>query len=1073
METGVNMRGTRETIEFLPRTRWTASKGSPVAPQSLRQCSEPNSSLTTRRRGHHASAHLSRGYRAVFIILLLLGSFSQIPGQVTVSTLGGGRLSPSGPDFGFVDGDSLQASQFNEPHGLALDIAGNLYVADRKNGAVRKLDIAGNRASTLISGLNQPVAVAVTQTNEVLVLTNGDGLIRRIDRFNNVTTIPVQLTSPTAMTLDTSGNIYVTESSGNIVRLDRRAEAFSNISAELSSPQGIAILENGMIAVSDSGENRILFIDPDSGRTMTQVGSGIAGFRDGSFSNSQFEQPHQLVKAPNGSLLVVDSGNHRVRIVGLDGTVTTLYGIDPNRWEGQECITCNPIILPGWFDGSAEFAEARKPTGIAVNADGTVFTSETYYHLVREVTSTDLAEGFGSGAGNHVVLPPAIEPSSGYYPLGQDITVSNLNTNALFRNGVYYTTDGTEPSTNSLQVAVNEGTGIIRWRETTRDLTSLRLAAFVGSSFSEVVSGNTSLVNEIGVTRDIAAGPGSTLVIPLTVNLRDTDMLKSLQFLVEVSPATAQTPMISDQFRALSTSEQDFVPIVTSNESEGVSRFNTIKYTDNLAQGIVITYIGTNANFSVRNFGVVGLLAVPIPPEAKLGDRYHFRLLNPSGTSDGAEASIPMRAMIDREIRIAEVSYRVGDSSPATWYNSDEIVFDIGSDQRTPIFGHYGFGDRRLENSDVNNAFSASLGVRVPFPFTDLYDALDAFPEDTESSVGGDGLIRFLDWQIILLRSLQLDFGKWRRSWAGVRLPNRDLTVSANTPSETLTSSSIGPEWIRDAVLASESIGNVSPGVVTDIPVYVTVNDGLQISGLAFRASLEPDGSAPDLSQPLKFVAAPGRPEPVQSLGLSPNVLLCGWPLVPNHAFNPPLVGKTLLGYIRFILPVTARFGQSFTLRFANADGSPDLSTQYDFETRSATVSVQTPAPQNPEIISDEWKTHFFGAQTGVTIREHDDPDLDGDSNLAEYLAGTDPTNEDSRFRLDVKQLSPDENGIELHWQTTSGRVYRLESKSSLLSKEWRVVQEALNGDGSIKRFQRLSDSKKQSFYRLSIQLPQ
>ena len=982
---------------------------------------------------------------------------------------------PTGPDFGFVDGNSLQSSQFNEPHGLALDIAGNLYIADRNNGAVRKLDIAGNRASTLMTGLNQPVAVAVTKANELLVLTQGDGLIRRIDRFNNVITSPVQLTSPTAMALDSSENIYVTEADGDIVRLDPSAEELVHISAGINSPRGIAVLENGMIAVSESGENRILFIDPQNGRTMTQVGSGTAGFRDGSFASSRFQQPHQLAKAPNGSLLVVDSGNERVRIVGLDGAVTTLYGIDPNRWEGPECITCNPIILPGWFDGAVEFAEARKPAGIAVNADGTVFTSETFYHLVREVTGTDLAEGFGSGGGmtNHVVLPPVITPSSGYYPLGQDITVINPNTNAFFRNGVYYTTDGTPPSTNSLRVAVNEGVGTIRWRETTRDLTSLRLTAFVGSTVSEVVSGNTSPVNEIGVTRDIAAGPGSTLVIPITVNLRPTDPLKSLQFGVEVSPATAQTPMIPDQFRALSTSEKDFVPIVTSNESEGVSSFNTIRYTDDLARGLVVTFIGTNANFSVENFGVVALLAVPIPAEAKLGDRYFFRLFNPSGTSDGAEASIAMQEMSDREIRVAEVSYVVGDSSPATWYNSDEIVFDVAAGHRTTVFGHYGFGDRVLENSDVNNAFSASLGVRVPFPFTDLYDALDAFPEDTESRVGGDGLIRFLDWQVVLLRSLQLDFGEWRRSWAGIRMPGRDLGVAANTPSEALVSSSVGPEWIRDAVLTSKSIGNVSPGVVTEIPVYVSVNNGLQISGLAFRATLEPDGDAPDLREPLQFVAASGHPQPVQSLGLSPNVLLCGWPLVPNHAFDPPLEGKTLLGHIRFILPAAAQFGQSYTLRFANADGSPDLSTQYDFETRPVMILVLTPAPQNPEIISDEWKAHFFGDETEDDVRENDDPDLDGYSNLAEYLAGTDPTNAHSRFRLDVAGLSPDENGIELRWQTTSGRVYRLESKSSLRSHDWKVIGDTVHGDGSVKRFRRLTAGEKQSFYRLSIHLLQ
>src|ERR1019366_6097008 len=110
------------------------------------------------------------------------------------------------------------------------------------------------------------------------------------------------------------------------------------------------------------------------------------------------------------------------------------------------------MILPGWLDGSAEFAEAREPVGVAVGNDGTIYTTEVFYHLVREVTGAAFNGGGDGGSTNIVVLPPAISPNSGYYPMGQIITVANPNSSSLLPSVVYYTTDGTEPTTNSFRV---------------------------------------------------------------------------------------------------------------------------------------------------------------------------------------------------------------------------------------------------------------------------------------------------------------------------------------------------------------------------------------------------------------------------------------------------------------------------------------------------------------------------------------------------------------------------------------------------------------------------------------------
>src|SRR5206468_1611716 len=105
------------------------------------------------------SARSLLDWRAV-AVSLLFGSIAGGLADITVHTLGGGRLSLDGPDYGFVDGNTMQVSQFHTPFGVTVDGQGVIFVADRDNGAIRKLDVPKNRSSTIVSGLNQPVAVA-------------------------------------------------------------------------------------------------------------------------------------------------------------------------------------------------------------------------------------------------------------------------------------------------------------------------------------------------------------------------------------------------------------------------------------------------------------------------------------------------------------------------------------------------------------------------------------------------------------------------------------------------------------------------------------------------------------------------------------------------------------------------------------------------------------------------------------------------------------------------------------------------------------------------------------------------
>ena len=101
-------------------------------------------------------------------------------------------------------------------------------------------------------------------------------------------------------------------------------------------------------------------------------------------------------------------------------------------------------------------------------------------------------------------------------------------------------------------------------------------------------------------------------------------------------------------------------------------------------------------------------------------------------------------------------------------------------------------------------------------------------------------------------------------------------------------------------------------------------------------------------------------------------------------------------------LPRTPVAGRVYTLRFSNADGSPDLQTQYDFETKPGHSGCWVRRARLSDIASDEWKLHFFGSLTAESAQPEADPDHDGVPNWAEYLAGTDPTDAQSHLHLQV-----------------------------------------------------------------------
>jgi sugar lactone lactonase YvrE len=213
---------------------------------------------------------------------------------------------------GNVDGTG-NAARFNHPIGLAIDSAGNLYVADTFTDTVRKITPAG--AVSTLAGSN-----AVTGS------TDGSGSAAR---FNN----------PSGVTADASGIVYVTDTGNNTIRkitADGTVTTLAGLpgvsgstdgtgsAAFFSQPTNLAIDVNGNLYVADTGNALIRRVTSSGGVSLLAGVPGIAGLSDGVGLDALFDQPHGLVLDGNGNLLVADTGNAALRKIATDATVTTL-----------------------------------------------------------------------------------------------------------------------------------------------------------------------------------------------------------------------------------------------------------------------------------------------------------------------------------------------------------------------------------------------------------------------------------------------------------------------------------------------------------------------------------------------------------------------------------------------------------------------------------------------------------------------------------------------------------------------------------------------------------------------------
>ena len=262
------------------------------------------------------------------------------------------------------DGGPATAAQLNQPGGVALDGAGNLYIADTENHKVRKVNTAG-------------------------VITTVAGTGRAGARGGGGQATANELNTPTGVLAGGDGSFYISESGNNWVRRVDAAGVITTFAgtggagdsgdggpataAKLDNPDGLAFDSAGNLYVADTRHDRVRKVDR-AGIITAFAGNGNKGSTGdgGPATAATFDQPHGLAFDSAGNLYIAASNNHKVRKVDPAGIITTFAGTGARGFSGD--------------GGPAVSARFDYPEGVATDPDDSVYIADTGNQRLRKVT---------------------------------------------------------------------------------------------------------------------------------------------------------------------------------------------------------------------------------------------------------------------------------------------------------------------------------------------------------------------------------------------------------------------------------------------------------------------------------------------------------------------------------------------------------------------------------------------------------------------------------------------------------------------------------------------------------------
>jgi uncharacterized protein (TIGR03437 family) len=346
--------------------------------------------------------------------LALPPCLAQPPLGYTIKTVAGTGVAG---DQG--DGGSALEAQLHNPSSLWLDSSGNLFIADQFNSRIRKLSggtlstvagkgtrgFSGDSGPATSAEISFPLGVAVDSAGNIYIADSTNHRVRRVATGGTITTIAgtdligfagdggeaaaARINFPAGIAVDPAGNLYFSDSQNQRVRKVSSSGVITTYAgigvpgwggdggpataALINNPSGLAADAAGNLYICDTDNGSIRKVTPD-GIITTVAGSGVNGYSGdgGPATAARLNSPKGVAVDAAGLVYIADTLNSRIRVVSLNGVITTVAG--------------NSYIGDAGDDGPATDAILRFPSALAASPDGSVYVADTQNSRIRLLT---------------------------------------------------------------------------------------------------------------------------------------------------------------------------------------------------------------------------------------------------------------------------------------------------------------------------------------------------------------------------------------------------------------------------------------------------------------------------------------------------------------------------------------------------------------------------------------------------------------------------------------------------------------------------------------------------------------
>ncbi len=910
------------------------------------------------------------------------------------------RIAGTGRGDFSGDGGPAASAQLRNPFGLALDSSGNLYIADSGNGRIRRVDTSGNITTVAGNGnccfggdggqatsaqMNSPYGVAVDSAGNLYIADTFNYRIRKVTTAGIISTIAgngtccfsgdggaatsAQLNVPRGLAVDSSGNVYVADTSNNRIRMISTSGNISTVagngntgfsgdggtatSTSIYQPYGVAVDASGNVYIAEALNSRIRKVSGGIVTTVAGNGSFAYSGDGGAATSASMYEPYGVAVDSSGNIYIADAFNYRVRQVSTSGTITTIAGNGNFDYSGD--------------GGSAASAQVGAGWGVVADSAGNVYIAEPSNHRVRKVAANGTVSTF---AGTGV---------AGFGGDGGPATSALLNTPyalALDGTGNLYVSD---LSGSRVRMIATNGT-----ITTVAGNGSNGFSGDGGPAASATLSGPQGLVADSSGNLYIAdtnnyrirkVAPGGTITTVAGTGIccynGDGGPATSAQINRPAGLAldAAGNLYIADtnNYRIRKVSPAGIITTVSGNGSNGFAAdgslaTNTafgfvygiaVDSAGNLLSadvsytrvrlmspsGYLTTIAGGAYGYSgdgglATNARIGSVYGVAVGPAGSIylvnGSNYAVRLLQPATVAALAIATTsPLPAAVVAGA-YSQTLAGVGGSPPYIWsVASGSLPAGLTLSAAGMISGTPTSTISATANFTITLTDSASTPASVSTPFSLTLN--NAVP--TTTGLGPASAVAGRSTSLTLTVSGTLFAANAAVQWNGsprttTYLSSTQLTAtilsSDFTTAGTATVTVVNPApgggtsngqtfTISGTSLLSTAPAGGAPGATIHVPVHLDIAGGVSMDSLAFTVTVTPNSTAPAITANLQFSAN-------SALSLSPTVTPGASPNIATIAIasSTVLTGSVYLGDLLVTFPASATVLQTYTIAISS-----------------------------------------------------------------------------------------------------------------------------------------------------------